>query len=934
MRVHYTNEKKYQNRVGRIGVVLLILMLMLGTVISAFGVSVQAAEIKEHPRILFISAYAYDWESVPDQMAGVSSVLATRANMDYVFMNTKKRSYEDAKEETYHDIEMNILLGGQYDAVILEDDAALDFAMEYREALFSGVPMVFMGVNTQEKADKAHKDPLITGVVEFFPYEETIALAQKIYPNAAKIVGITDESESGIGCYERLYAAKEHFPELEFSILNTSQMSEEEIENSLGLLDESTILIFLSFVEDKEGNLYSLLEATDLVSRHANIPMFKCDYLGVGQGVFGGYVSSYEEMGICAANMVIQILEGTAPADIDIQTMKGYPIFDQNQLDRFQVQSKLIPEDAVIINYVPTFYERYHTVIWPLSGIILLLIMISIFMFFYEKKSSALREAKVQDEANEAYLAMEKKKNAQLSEAIVAAERANVAKSEFLARMSHEIRTPMNAIIGETTLAQSNLHKPEKLEKYLNQIEVSSKHLLNLINDVLDMSAIESNKMKISYVDFDIKEVVTTVTTLYYSQCKTKGIRFEAKADNVNVEFLIGDQLRLQQIVLNLLSNAYKFTEPGGEITFRIAQKNIEKNRLILSIVVKDTGKGMSKEYMNRIFRPFEQESSLTAKEHGGSGLGLSITRNLAELMGGTIRVESEEGKGTCFYVDIPFDIAVSQMSEKLEGLQSMKIMVIDQDEESLAYTSGMLNHFGIAYDCETDGEQALNKMTKARNEGRPYTMCLVDWTCKDGQGIKISRHIRKFQQESTLVIVASAYDLNEVQEIADEIGVDICLTKPVFQSTLFNVLLTLTNGNMVKKTAPKEEYDFTGKRLLLVDDTRFNLEIAEELLSMVGFNVDVAHDGQEAVDIFTASPSGTYDFILMDVQMPVMNGYEATKAIRESAHPQASDIIIIAMTANAFVENIADSLEAGMNDHVSKPIDTQILYSVLARYL
>ncbi|MDD4371068.1 MAG: response regulator [Anaerostipes sp.] len=521
-----------------------------------------------------------------------------------------------------------------------------------------------------------------------------------------------------------------------------------------------------------------------------------------------------------------------------------------------------------------------------------------------------------------------------LREALQRAEQASEAKGNFLTKMSHEIRTPMNAIIGETTLALRQMDQTDKVEICLEKVMISSKHLLNLINDILDMSSIESNKMKIAHAEFDIKEVVSTVSTLYYSQCKEKGIEFKTKLDEVRTEILVGDQLRIQQIILNLLSNAVKFTSRGGEIIFALSEDNISGKNLDLHIHIMDTGAGMSKEYMNRIFQPFEQEHALTAKEHGGSGLGLSITKNLMELMNGSITVESEEGKGTVFDISIPCEIAENQVRMDTSLISSMRAIVVDDDKDTLDYIGNILNHIGISHDCVTCGKDAIEMITKARNDKKMYDVCLLDWRMKGISGLELAEKIRLACGDQPIILIASAYDLNEINDDAKKAGVDMCVAKPIFQSSLFNMLMKLNQGKLVHQCEKKTDYDFTGKRILLVDDTEINLEIAKELLEMVNFKVDVAWDGKEALNMFEKSKPGTYNVILMDVQMPVMNGYEATRAIRGSKHSEAKSICVIAMTANAFAEDIAKSMQAGMDDHISKPIDTELMYDILNRYV
>lgn len=581
---------------------------------------------------------------------------------------------------------------------------------------------------------------------------------------------------------------------------------------------------------------------------------------------------------------------------------------------------------------IPELCYKYRA---PFAIILFLVLLICVIMICYlygrNKQMKLIHDTNIELEAANMEL---EEMNGQLSIAMEQAKRANRSKSDFLARMSHEIRTPMNAIIGEASIAQKSLHNTTKVEQCLSKVMISSRHLLNLINDILDMSAIESDKIRIAKELFDIKDVVSTITTLYYSQCKSKNIQFEAKMDNVTIEIMIGDQLRLQQIILNLLSNAVKFTEPGGSIIFSLSEEKDASGGDILHICVKDTGSGISKEYMNRIFKPFEQESVLTAKEHGGSGLGLSISKSLVELMGGTISVESEVGVGTTFTLMIPYEKAPNQQKITSEVISSIRMIVVENEPDEMEYVSSIAEHIGISYDCAPDGETAIKLITKARNDQNMYQLCLVDWKLDGMSGVDLTKRIRKACGDNPMIVVVSAYDLNEIEDEAKEAGVDGCIPKPLFQSTVFDILMSLSQGKLVNQTAEPENYDFTGKRVLLVDDTEFNRDVAGELLEMVGFAVDTAEDGKEGVRKFEQSAPGTYDAILMDVQMPVMNGYEATKEIRKSQHPDADNIIIIAMTANAFAEDIVASLEAGMNDHISKPIDTELMYEVLGRYI
>ena len=496
------------------------------------------------------------------------------------------------------------------------------------------------------------------------------------------------------------------------------------------------------------------------------------------------------------------------------------------------------------------------------------------------------------------------------------------AKELFLARMSHELRTPINGILGISQLAH---YKDAEVREDFKKIRYQAEYLWELVNDVLEMAAIDNGKMTIRHVAFSLNEVVSEVSGLFYSQCRMKRIYFYFRVDNVTHEYLIGDAIRVKQVLVNLLSNSFKFTEKGGTIEVCMSELDVDDSRTVLHITVRDTGCGISDKALEKIWEPFEQEQHENGKYYGGSGLGLPIIKSIVEQMHGTIDVASEYNVGSKFIVDIPFEIGKSIVREKRK-FRSLKVFLVNNDEIALHYMMSTLTRLGIRYDSSTDGKEIIRILKEAYERGEGYDICFVNWQMPGGYGKKLVREMREIFDRDTLKIVTSSYDTEDYEEEMRGAGVDYILKKPVLQSQVYSLISEICSV--------PEDYDFSGKRALLAEDNAVNAEVFQGFLKAVNAEVECADNGEAALSRYQNMPDYYYDMIFMDLNMPIMDGYEAAKSIRGSKKPDASDIPILAVTANAMAKDIVKVHEAGMNERITKPVQRELLYQTMEKYI
>ena len=519
-----------------------------------------------------------------------------------------------------------------------------------------------------------------------------------------------------------------------------------------------------------------------------------------------------------------------------------------------------------------------------------------------------------------------------LSDALTAAEEASKAKTAFLSNMSHEIRTPMNAIIGLDSIALNDPDISAQTREYLEKIGVSANHLLMLINDILDMSRIESGRLTLKNEDFSFSKLLEEINTMFSGQSTDKGVQYNCHIKGSVDDHYIGDNMKLKQILINIIGNAVKFTPEGGNIELTVERTAQFDGKSTLRFTISDTGIGMSKDYLPHIFDSFSQEDSSSTNKYGSSGLGLAITKNIVEMMNGNIEVKSEKSKGTVFTVTVT--LTDSRHSDN-EGDYpfidpgEMSVLVIDDDPVACEHAKLVLEKIGISCEIAYSGADAIEMVKLHHARATPYNLILVDLKMPDMDGVETTREIRKIVGHESAIIIITAYRWDDVLEEAVNAGVDSFIAKPLFANNIIEEFRSaLRKKNSSKSAKPKK--DLKGRHILLAEDVQINAEIMTMVLAMREITCDHVQNGREAVDRFTASDEGYYDAILMDIRMPEMDGLEAAAIIRELDRSDAAAIPIIALTANAFDEDVQRSLQAGMNAHLSKPIDNDALFSTL----
>lgn len=621
------------------------------------------------------------------------------------------------------------------------------------------------------------------------------------------------------------------------------------------------------------------------------------------------------------------------------ETLSYVPVEGTDWLLTYLIHESVISEKVGNISYRIITQSVLQSAL-----IVVLMLLIFVFIIRQNRQSARLlleketadAEVRGKQQELEQRIALQdqlEKQSHALSDALAAAEQANKAKTAFLSNMSHEIRTPMNAIIGLDNIALNDPETPEKTKDYLAKIGTAAEHLLNLINDILDMSRIESGRMVVKNEEFSFSKLLESVNTMISGQCQDKGLEYQCRINGQVDDYYIGDNMKLRQVLINILGNAVKFTPEGGKVSLSVERTAQYDGKSMLTFRMSDTGIGMSREFLPHIFDAFTQEDSSATNKYGSSGLGMAITKNIVELMNGTIRVESEKGVGTTFTVAVTLLDDESHLADREKheiSPQDMAVLVIDDDPVACEHAKLVLEKAGIRSETASSGAEAVEMVRLRHARREPYNLILVDWKMPEMDGVETTKRIREITGNESAIIILTAYRWDDVLEEATQAGVDGFLSKPLFAANVQEEFESAVKRKGLNVRKQEKKASLEGRRILLAEDVEINAEIMEMVLRTRQMEVDVAENGRIALEKFTQSPVGYYDAILMDMRMPEMDGLTATQEIRKLDRPDAKEIPIVALTANAFDEDVQRSLQAGLNAHLSKPVPPDVLYETL----
>lgn len=776
---------------------LSFLVLFLAMCIAAGNVySVEAGETegfeasvpgKDEKHVLTLFSYTTSWDAERQVYNGLVTHVNPSTRLDLVFMDTKNTDKAHAQEiagEHIHLLQERV----RYDAVIAVDDDALDYVLTHREDGFEGIPVIFANINSWERAQEAAADPYITGIYETFFGVETIEAAMSLYPKANRVVGISDHSLTGEAMSERFLEAAGQM-ELAFEILDTMELTRDEIIKKLSAYTDDTILVYLNFTQDKDGNIYGMDESYRFITDSTKLPLFKADESGIGMGVLGGCGGSYEDAGARAAAILNDALDGADLSGMGVEDMEGRYLFDVSLLGRYGISKSRLPAGSVLINNKQSFWEEYSFVLRPVIVVMLLMVIIVTLLVVDRRRLTSLVNSQKQ-----------------LTDAEIRRRRAESqsnAVGHFLSSVSHDLRTPLVSIVGYTDLA---LNEPDEAKRteYIEKIRKSGMLLTGLVNDTLDVSRIISGKSRINPVPTTFEKITDSVIASVSERARKKRVRFYSSIQDKNI-LIRADQMKLQRVILNLLTNAVKFTPEGGQVSLGIERLEDRVNGCNYRICVADNGTGMSKDFQKIMYEPFVQEHSdpLHLGVQEGTGLGLTIVRNNVEQMGGFIDIQSEEGKGTKVSVYLPIDVRnMEPVREKEENepdysaLNGMKVLIAEDSDMNMEVIRAILSRKGVVCECVSDGKQAVDAFEQAMPG--TYAVILMDLRMPGMNGYEAVQRIRSMDREDAhkIPIYALSADVYEEDvKRAKNAGMNGHIAKPIRPERLYEVLLEASSG-------------------------------------------------------------------------------------------------------------------------------------------